>query len=283
MTITIVYKESRYEIFQRCEDDGERQVMLQEVNGIGDMIRKHDAHYSSLEKVIATVKATGDPYQAIMRTDIATLQGSSLVIPVGGDGTFIDASHYILNGTPILGINSDPNESSGFFCYGQAKDLAYALAHLDTIPKTTVKRMQVELDGKVLETPALNDVLLRHIYLGSSWWTVQDNGDETLYKYPYMFMVATPAGTTAGMWGIEGDKLPLDSLLMEYRFVGLRGHPSHFTEKLEISSRTNRGVLQIDGYHIRYDVKYGTRITLSLDAPSLTVIGDLEEKRKQFY
>lgn len=43
---------------------------------------------------------------------------SSLVVAVGGDGTFLQATHKFAEGVtvPILGVNSSPSSSVGFFC-----------------------------------------------------------------------------------------------------------------------------------------------------------------------
>ena len=41
--------------------------------------------------------------------------GRDLVIAVGGDGTFLRASHFIFDKTTILGVNSDPKSKEGFF------------------------------------------------------------------------------------------------------------------------------------------------------------------------
>ena len=40
-----------------------------------------------------------------------------LVITVGGDGTLLGASHGIGPGVPLLGVNSSPDLSVGFFCF----------------------------------------------------------------------------------------------------------------------------------------------------------------------
>ncbi|MFH1072657.1 MAG: NAD(+)/NADH kinase [Nanoarchaeota archaeon] len=278
--ILVVTKKSRLEIYQGLTDEAEKAVMLQEANGMKDMLHEHDTHYASLEKILATIKDA--PHDIVQRADISSQKQYRLVIAVGGDGTFIDASHSIRDSTPLFGINSTPWKSAGFFCYGTADEFPSALDNLESVPKTVLSRMHAVKDGIPLEIPILNEVMFRHLHLGSSWWTVKDNGKETLYKYPYLFMVSTPAGMTGGMWGIEGEVLPLDSGLLEYRFVGLRGMPSQYTDRLEISSRTHRGLFQIDGYHIRQEFPYGSKLILSLDAQPLTVIGDLEKKRQEF-
>jgi NAD+ kinase len=278
--ITIVFKESRYELYLKSNDEGERQALLQESDGLANLLAKHESHYRCLDAVIEAAEGLGLAHQEVTRSDITTFNGSSLIIPVGGDGTFIDASHYILNRTPILGVNSSPGVSAGFFCYTTASGITAALREMETLPRTILSRMHIAIDGKDT-APAINDVILRHIHLGSSWWNIKDDQEETLFKYPYMLMVSTPGGSTGGMINLGGDIVPIGSSLLQYRFVGLRNEPSRFSEHLDIASRTNRGVMQIDGYHIRYDIHYGTKLEIDLTGPPLTVIGDLEEKQRQ--
>lgn len=47
--------------------------------------------------------------------DCESIQWADLIIPVGGDGTFLLTSNLIVNSDkPILGINSNPEYSEGF-------------------------------------------------------------------------------------------------------------------------------------------------------------------------
>lgn len=40
-----------------------------------------------------------------------------MVVPVGGDGTFLLAASKVLdNAKPVIGFNSDPTRSEGFLC-----------------------------------------------------------------------------------------------------------------------------------------------------------------------
>ncbi len=50
-----------------------------------------------------------------------------LVVTVGGDGTLLTASHQIGAETPILGVNSAPEHSVGFFCAGKKGGVRDAL------------------------------------------------------------------------------------------------------------------------------------------------------------
>ena len=42
-------------------------------------------------------------------------KGKNLIIAIGGDGTFLRASHFIKDNTPLLGVNSDTKSKEGFY------------------------------------------------------------------------------------------------------------------------------------------------------------------------
>src|SRR5574341_1094023 len=45
-----------------------------------------------------------------------------MVITLGGDGTFLRASHFIFDKTPVFGINLDPKNKEGFFAVADKKN-----------------------------------------------------------------------------------------------------------------------------------------------------------------
>lgn len=45
------------------------------------------------------------------------IERADLLIPIGGDGTFLSAASRITdNKKPVIGFNSDPNRSEGHLC-----------------------------------------------------------------------------------------------------------------------------------------------------------------------
>lgn len=89
--------------------------------------------------------------------------GADLVITLGGDGTFIKASHF-LNNTPIIGINTEPEESEGALTSIDKKEIDKLKDIIDGKHKIIIReRAKVVLNGKVIDEHALNDV-----YVGSA-------------------------------------------------------------------------------------------------------------------
>lgn len=47
----------------------------------------------------------------------ADVNNADVVVPIGGDGTFLSAASNVLNNKkPVIGFNSDPNRSEGHLC-----------------------------------------------------------------------------------------------------------------------------------------------------------------------
>ncbi len=95
----------------------------------------------------------------------ARIEGDyDLVVTVGGDGTVLGASHQLGPDVALLGVNSAPVSSVGFFCAarkgGVLPILARALA--GKLAGVTLSRMRVELNDRVLHNRVLNEALFCH-------------------------------------------------------------------------------------------------------------------------
>ncbi len=72
------------------------------------------------------------------------------MIAVGGDGTLLAASHNV-GDVPVLGVNSAPSHSVGFFCAAQRSDFeSHLLRALDgKLKSLLLTRMTVSLNGRI--------------------------------------------------------------------------------------------------------------------------------------
>ena len=79
-----------------------------------------------------------------------------IIISIGGDGTFLRASHLLhkdlnTNNIPILGINSNPNLSEGRLCAGTGQNLSVSDILHDTFTNSSipvVKRQRIKIEMK---------------------------------------------------------------------------------------------------------------------------------------
>jgi len=88
----------------------------------------HDDNIATLRIVETVLKQRGITY-TVKFCNLLTKQDvmwANLILAVGGDGTFLTACHQVdeFDTTPILGVNSSPRASYGFF----------AAANRDTFP-----------------------------------------------------------------------------------------------------------------------------------------------------
>ncbi len=93
------------------------------------IVRSHDEHMRTLEQVTASLRGHGVRHRIVDTLRRRDARWATLVITVGGDGTFLRASHCIDSavdddGTPMFGVNSSVSSSVGFFCVADGDDFA---------------------------------------------------------------------------------------------------------------------------------------------------------------
>jgi len=86
-----------------------------------------------------------------------------LVLTIGGDGTFIKASHFI-EGIPILGINSEPEFSEGALKSLKENELDQLENMINGKFKILEReRIKIKLNNKIIDKHAINE-----IYIGAA-------------------------------------------------------------------------------------------------------------------
>jgi NAD+ kinase len=165
MKIAVIQKRTTYRKFVVEEHDPLIARLLRRQDPTVARLRaSHEAHEETvrdvdhaLDQLGADVVFRGGPRGRIPpRVD--------LVVTIGGDGTLLAASHQIGDGVPLLGINSAPEHSIGFFCSGKKGNVLATLrrAMADKLPRSELTRMRVELNGKTLHARVLNEALFCH-------------------------------------------------------------------------------------------------------------------------
>ncbi len=230
--------------------------------------------------------------------DFRVDEGWDLVITVGGDGTLLAASHGIGPQVPLLGVNSAPGHSVGFFCgaaKGGVKD-ALDAALRGTLRRTELSRMRVELNGRTLHERVLNEALfchaspaatsryfLRVLEAGSSSASGGGRVIEEEEQKSSGLWVGPPAGSTAAQRSAGGRVLPLSS--RDLQFVVREPYvPGGAALKmvlglveegrgLAIRSKMRHARLFLDGDHIVHSVTIGDLVTMRRSDESLVVLG----------
>ncbi len=274
--VLIVYKKSSYQEHALDEKDPNYLKLLKERN---PAIRKskstHDMHVDTFETVKTHLKSIGIPYDVKLRYKLAEpITGYDLVLTIGGDGTFLETAHFIEKGT-LMGINSVPEESVGFFCRSNADNFLqkiYQYLH-GTCRLQTLHRALVSIDGRPLGPLALNDVLFANTNpAGTTRYVLKTGRLQEEQKSSGLWISPAP-GSTAATRSAGGRKLPLGSSRIQYvvrepyapprkTYRMLKGVlPA--SAKVEIASVMDEAALFIDGPHITYPVRRGARIVIT--------------------
>jgi len=255
--------------------------------------RAHEETVTEVEEAVAKVGGeivySGGPRGRIPpRTD--------LVLTVGGDGTLLAASHQITDSTPLLGINSAPEHSVGFFCGGKKgtvlRTLRAALA--DRLPKSELSRMRVELNGRVLHARVLNEALFCHASpAATSRYILRVTRADGSYgeedQRSSGLWIGPAAGSTAAQRSAGGRVLPLTSTRIQYvvrePYRPIGGRFRYATGlldeegRLTIRSKIRDAKVFLDGHRIVHTVTIGDVLTMRRSPQALTVLG-LATKRR---
>ncbi len=117
MKAAIVYKISIWEIYRESPDEETRAYLERGGRNLEMLKRSAGIQKQTLERTREALDQEGIVHDLFYRAELTSenISDCDLVISVGGDGTFLEASHAVPPGIPMLGVNSDPERSTGFF------------------------------------------------------------------------------------------------------------------------------------------------------------------------
>jgi NAD+ kinase len=273
----------------------ERDPRIAELIAAGDetvrhMHASHTDHLETIEEVRTALANLGlkarwsdGPYEFRVAED------AELVLVVGGDGTLLGASHGVGSDVPVLGVNSSPEYSVGFFCgtkKGQVKESL--IAALDgKLGRSDLTRMRVELNGQLLHNRVLNEALFCHTSpAATSRYILRVVGtDERIvaeeeHKSSGVW-VGPAAGSTGAQRSAGGKTLPLTSSDLQYvvrepyrpqrlgLVLGLIGEG----QSIAIKSGMRRSSVFLDGDQLVHAVSIGDVVTMRRSPEPLIVLG----------
>lgn len=256
----------------------------------------HEAHEETVREVEEALAKVGAEvvYRGGPRGRIPTRV--DLVLTIGGDGTLLAASHQIGAGVPLLGINSAPDHSVGFFCGAKKGTVLRTIraALDDRLPTCQLTRMRVELNGRVLHARVLNEALFCHAspaatsrYILRVTKADGSHGEED--QRSSGLWIGPAAGSTAAQRSAGGKVLPLSSRRIQYvvrepyrpiggRFRYARGLLDE-GGRLVLRSKIRDAKVFLDGHRIVHTVTIGDVLTMRSSAETLTVLGMATKRR----
>jgi NAD+ kinase len=282
--ILLVYKKSTLELM-REGGKAEEAYLDNFPKRKAELERADVANKDVISFVEKYLSENNTAYHKCYRAKICdiTLKDVTLIISIGGDGTLLDIAKYVST-IPILGVNSDPVKSTGFFCHTQKDNFISAFQNLDSFPKSVLPRMKLTINSKPYEFPVLNDVFVtskNHADMIRMQGNV-DNGDDELFFRSSGLLISTANGSTAWMYNEGGEIMPTADKRLQFRESGARNKKAGFVStNIELVSHMYAGVLAIDGSHQIETFTFGAKIVLEPGAAPLTIYGDIEAKKEK--
>ena len=246
-------------------------------------------------------RGTAISYKARETVSREDFVGRDLVIILGGDGTLTSIAHSIDSDTPVMGVNSHPQDddedgSYGFYMGSDTKyfaeDVRSALDGTGIV--NVLPRLQAEIvttSGKtVLSDPALNDLIIAntHQYQPSIYKLERgaDGGHGNIDTVQRSSGCLFSTFLGQGAWfrhvvNIEGATFPMDEVNERYLFAS-RDLPraeraddgSYWAwtgQPTVMTSDMHRGYIVSDGWDETHFTR-GARVTVDLSGPTLQLL-----------
>lgn len=292
--VLVVYKKSSYELYGKLRKDKNFLALIRNDDPVvRRFVPSHQKHADSIREIKKILAGLGIESRWIYRANAFSEKGYDLVLSVGGDGTFLEASHSIKR-VPILGVNSNPEDSVGTFC-GQTSDtLGSYLQKMmaDREKPTSMARLRVRLGSQTISTPVLNDILITNATPAATSRIVLSYGNVRRELKCSGVWVSPAAGTTAGIRSAGGKVLPIRSGRFQFvirepyfppgqKFRSI-SHIMEHGQKLVIISKMRTGAVYLDGSHKLHPFPMGQVSTIFPDASTLKVYGFNHARRASF-
>jgi NAD kinase len=210
------------------------------------------------------------------------IKDRDMIVVVGGDGTFLRASHHNKD-VPMFGINPSPENKEGFFLQADLNDFQ---EKLDRIHKGfsigKLLRLEAEINGKKLKELALNE-----IYIGDAKPYLVFNyqlkiGKMQEFQRSSGILIGTPAGSNAWLKSAGGITMEMHEEKYQYivrePYIGrltpacsLRKGIMEKVDIIEVECKSP-GIVVIDSISPEYKIKAGDKLKISVSNHPLKYI-----------
>jgi NAD+ kinase len=290
--VVVVEKRTAYRRFVVDERDPRaRALVRRRAPAVNNWLDSHNEHMRTLEHVHHVLERAGVRALRVQRAHaVYDTSDAALVIAVGGDGTLLAASHSVSD-TPILGVNSAPKHSVGFFCAARRTTFQSMLedALESRLKSVELTRMSVTVNGRLRAKRVLNEALYCHASPAGTSRYILSHGRKTEEQRSSGFWIGPAAGSTAAQRSAGGRVLPIGSralqlVVREPYDVG--GKKSSLVralidegDTLLSESKMDNASVFMDGQHWTIPVRLGDRVGFSASDEPLNVLG-LSRRRR---
>ncbi len=199
---------------------------------------------------------------------------ADLVVTVGGDGTFLWAARHCNRVVPVLGVNSSPSTSEGFYC--TVAPAAFPTQLVEALegraPTRRLHRLRANIDGRALPYMALNDVLLANTSpVAASRYAIAV-GDRGEIQLSSGVWVCTSTGASGAVRSAGGVAMSHDDPRLQYVVREPFRGKHHAPELLQgvvagpitLISRSDHNAVYLDGQKHGYPATRGATIELAV-------------------
>lgn len=243
-------------------------------------------HREVLKKVCAHLQERRITYQVIDRKNLRLKTGKKLkadiLITVGGDGTVLTTSHYA-GDIPILGLNSSPKTSTGFFCLATPPTFKKILDNILLGRRRVQKipRLKVWIGSKRVPFLVLNEALYANLLPGdTARYLLCVKHRKELQKSSGVW-VATGAGSTAAIYSAGGKRIPMTSPKIQFRVREPFSYPKKTCklthgflttrQKLKITAQSGNAMIFLDGHALKIPVPQETIVSFQGGATPIKI------------
>ena len=238
-------------------------------------------HEGTLTQIQDDLDELGVPNRVIDRDHLKKGFKGDLLITLGGDGTFLAASH-IAGDIPVLGVNSMPGHSVGYFCASNASNFKDAILDIlkGRLKLRKLPRMEISIDGKTLPFLALNDILFGRSSPAEMARYKLKIGKRSEDQKSSGVWISTGAGSTGGILSSGGKPMNIESKSLQYR---VREPYAHQAKKYKMLHGTitagntveivpeRDAVVYNDGPNVVYPVREGQTLSSKISNKLLKV------------
>ena len=214
---------------------------------------------------------------------------ASLVVVVGGDGTLLAASHSV-SSVPVLGVNSAPRHSVGFFCAARRGTFEAMLneALEEKLASVTLTRMAVLVNGRVRSRRVLNEALFCHSEPAATSRYVLKFGRKREEQRSSGFWIGPAAGSTGAIRSAGGRVLPFGSTKLQLvvrepmfgRPLALQRVLVDAGQSIHAHSKMDAAALYLDGPYRELPVQLGDEVTFRASDEPLELLGLTSRKQR---
>lgn len=288
--ILLVYKKSYLELHQ--DQARLKRLHVLPKASLEKIYRADEENRLTKERVIRVLARRGLHFDILWRGHLDRSKRYDLIVTVGGDGTFLAASH-ISRGTPIMAVNSDPHSSVALFATADRSTFEKRLDQLlkGKVPAVRLARMEIRINGKRIPENPLNDVLFAHENPAAMTRYVMQIGSVREEQKSSGVWCSTAAGSTAAILAAGGRVMPITARSMQYRVrepyqVGRKtmGLLSGIIKgPVCISTLARKAGLFVDGHRTAYPLHLGDRVVIGMSRDPLVVYGIDPIRRKKLF